>query len=152
MTQIWIVRHGEAAASWEKDPDPGLSGLGQSQAEETATALLDIVPMGTQLISSPLRRAQETAAAFANKRGDSVRVDPRFSEVRSPVPLSGRKALRPLSGTGERTSENLGSTRTLSPRLFANAAAVSCARRNGLEINCVPMGTISSNAVAVSSA
>ena len=29
MTQIWIVRHGEAAASWEKDPDPGLSALGQ---------------------------------------------------------------------------------------------------------------------------
>ena len=79
MTQIWIVRHGEAAASWENDPDPGLSQLGQSQAEETANALMDIVPMGAQLISSPLR-------------GDSVRVDPRFSEVRSPVPLSGRKA------------------------------------------------------------
>jgi hypothetical protein len=89
MTQIWIVRHGEAAASWEKDPDPGLSALGQSQAEETATALLDIVPVGTHLISSPLRRAQETAAAFAVKRGDDVRVDPRFSEVRSPVPLIG---------------------------------------------------------------
>ena len=48
--------------------------------------------MGSQLISSPLRRAQETAAAFANTRGDTARVDPRFSEVRSPVPLSGRKA------------------------------------------------------------
>ena len=92
MTQIWIVRHGEAAASWEKDPDPGLSGLGQSQAEETATALMDIVPTGAQLISSPLRRAQETAAAFASKLGGGVRVDLRFSEVRSPVPLSGRKA------------------------------------------------------------
>ena len=92
MTQIWIVRHGEAAASWEKDPDPGLSALGQSQAEETAAALMDIVPLGAQLISSPLRRAQETAAAFASKRGDDVRVDSRFSEVRSPVPLSGRKA------------------------------------------------------------
>ena len=92
MTQIWIVRHGEAAASWEKDPDPGLSGLGQLQAEETATALMDIVPASAQLISSPLRRAQETAAALASRRGDDVRVDPRFSEVRSPVPLSGRKA------------------------------------------------------------
>ena len=92
MTQIWVVRHGEATASWEKDPDPGLSGLGQSQAEETATALMDIVPVGAQLISSPLRRARETAAVFANKRGDGVRVDARFSEVRSPVPMSGRKA------------------------------------------------------------
>jgi len=64
MTQIWIVRHGEAAASWEKDPDPCLSALGQSQAEETANALMGLVPMGAQLISSPLRRAQETAAAL----------------------------------------------------------------------------------------
>jgi broad specificity phosphatase PhoE len=48
--------------------------------------------LGAHLISSPLRRAQETAAAFASKRGDAVRIDPRFSEVRSPVPLSGRKA------------------------------------------------------------
>ena len=92
MTQIWIVRHGEAAASWEKDADPGLSDLGQLQAEETADALMDIVPVGAQLISSPLRRAQETAAALANRRGEVVRVDSRFSEVRSPVPLSGRKA------------------------------------------------------------
>lgn len=92
MTQIWIVRHGEAAASWEKDPDPGLSALGQEQAERTAKALLKIVPEGATLLSSPLKRAQETAAAFAQKRGVAVTVDPRFSEVRSPVPLSGRKA------------------------------------------------------------
>ena len=39
-----------------------------------------------------LMAAALTAAAFASKRGDDVRVDPRFSEVRSPVPLSGRKA------------------------------------------------------------
>jgi len=92
MTQIWIVRHGEAAGSWDKDPDPGLSELGQSQAEETATVLMGILPAGAHLISSPLRRAQETAAALVSKCGNDVRVDPRFSEVRSPVPLSGRKA------------------------------------------------------------
>ncbi len=92
MTQIWIVRHGEAAASWEKDPDPGLSALGQDQAERTAQALLDIVPEGAILLSSPLKRAQETAAAFAEKQAADVTIDPRFSEVRSPVPLSGRKA------------------------------------------------------------
>ena len=92
MTQIWIVRHGEAAASWEKDPDPGLSLLGQEQAERTAQALSEFVPEGATLLSSPLKRAQETAAAFARKRGSEVAIDPRFSEVRSPVPLSGRKA------------------------------------------------------------
>ena len=50
------------------------------------------MPEGATLLSSPLKRAQETAAAFAQKRGVAVNVDPRFSEVRSPVPLSGRKA------------------------------------------------------------
>lgn len=91
MTQLWIVRHGEAAASWDKDPDPGLSALGWEQAEKTATELLDRIPEGACVISSPLRRAQETAEAFATKRGVSVQTDIRFSEVRSPVPLSGRK-------------------------------------------------------------
>jgi broad specificity phosphatase PhoE len=75
MTQIWIVRHGEAAASWEKDPDPGLSMLGQQQAEKTAHALLDLVPEGATLLSSPLKRAQETAAAFAQKYGAPVSVE-----------------------------------------------------------------------------
>ena len=65
MTQIWIVRHGEAAASWEKDPDPGLSALGQEQAERTARALLEIVPEDATLLSRPLKRAQQTAATFA---------------------------------------------------------------------------------------
>ena len=92
MTRIWIVRHGEAAASWEKDPDPALSALGQQQAEQTAQELLQLVPSEATLLSSPLRRAQETAAAYAKKCNADVAIDPRFTEVRSPVPLSGRKA------------------------------------------------------------
>ena len=91
MTQIWLVRHGEAAASWEKDPDPGLSALGREQAERTALMLSDVVPEHARVVSSPLLRAQQTAAAFATKRDQEVIIDLRFSEVRSPVPLSGRK-------------------------------------------------------------
>ena len=30
---IILIRHGEAAASWSKDPDPGLSDNGHEQAE-----------------------------------------------------------------------------------------------------------------------
>ena len=92
MTTLWIVRHGEAAASWEKDPDPGLSALGQQQAEATADALSHRVPPDVSLISSPLQRAQETAQALADKLDSRVvEIDSRFSEVRSPVPLSERK-------------------------------------------------------------
>ena len=92
MTTLWIVRHGEAAASWEKDPDPGLSALGQQQAEATAETLSHRVPPNVSLISSPLQRAQETAQALADKLDSRVvEIDSRFSEVRSPVPLSERK-------------------------------------------------------------
>ena len=92
MTTLWIVRHGEAAASWEEDPDPGLSALGREQAEATAEKLSHLVPRYITLISSPLQRAQETAQALADKLDTRVvKIDSRFSEVRSPVPLSERK-------------------------------------------------------------
>jgi len=36
---IFLVRHGEAAASWGESPDPGLSELGRRQAEVAAALL-----------------------------------------------------------------------------------------------------------------
>ena len=78
MTDVWIVRHGEAAASWEADPDPALSELGRSQAEATSLALLELLPNDVSIISSPLRRAQETAEALATKMGKPVAIDGRF--------------------------------------------------------------------------
>jgi len=33
---IYLVRHGEAAASWGESSDPGLSELGWQQAEDAA--------------------------------------------------------------------------------------------------------------------
>ena len=33
MTEIILVRHGEASASWQESTDPGLSELGERQAE-----------------------------------------------------------------------------------------------------------------------
>ena len=33
MTRIFMIRHGKAAAGWDGDADPGLSELGQAQAE-----------------------------------------------------------------------------------------------------------------------
>jgi broad specificity phosphatase PhoE len=37
--ELFLIRHGEASASWGESSDPGLSLLGQQQAEETAEAL-----------------------------------------------------------------------------------------------------------------
>ena len=51
------------------DPDSH-DDLGRSQAETAAISLLDLGEL--QIISSPLKRAQETAAAYAQKvQGES---------------------------------------------------------------------------------
>ena len=39
MTEIWLVRHGEAAAAFDQDTDPPLSEKGRAQAERAALAL-----------------------------------------------------------------------------------------------------------------
>ena len=40
MTDIWLVRHGEAAAGFDEDTDPALSALGREQAAQSAEHLL----------------------------------------------------------------------------------------------------------------
>ena len=89
---IYLVRHGEAAASWSESADPGLSELGWQQAETAADALALVLPAETQLISSPLQRARETAEPLARRLQADVTIDPTFREVPSPVPLAERQA------------------------------------------------------------
>ncbi|WP_439107847.1 histidine phosphatase family protein [Congregibacter sp.] len=89
---IYLVRHGEAAASWGRSPDPGLSELGHAQAKEAAAQLESQLPASdVTLISSPLQRAQETATPLASALGLSVSIDDRFREIPSPVPLAERQ-------------------------------------------------------------
>jgi broad specificity phosphatase PhoE len=87
---IYLIRHGEAAAAWGEDPDPGLSPLGRQQAQ----AVRDELEMSRELvlISSPLLRAQETAQPLAAALRSSVRIDPRFRELPSPVGMENRQA------------------------------------------------------------
>ncbi len=89
---IYLVRHGEAAASWSESADPGLSDLGWSQAEAVASELQPhLDPENLQLLSSPLQRAQETAVPLARHLGMEVALADAFREVPSPVPLSERQ-------------------------------------------------------------
>lgn len=89
---IFLVRHGEAAASWGEDPDPGLSALGRDQAGAVCEALAARLGAGTRLVSSPLRRARETADPLAARLGLPVEEDAAFREVPAPVPLPERQA------------------------------------------------------------
>lgn len=82
MAIIYIVRHGRAAASFDKDLDPGLDDLGQSQAESACRQLAGHLPL--ELVSSPLKRARETAEPLARHTGNAVHVEERVSEIPSP--------------------------------------------------------------------
>lgn len=72
-----LARHGETAANARQlllgRADPPLTALGRQQAAALAAAL----PTPYRIISSPLRRARDTAAAF----GGEVVVDERWIEM-----------------------------------------------------------------------
>lgn len=84
MTTIRLIRHGEAAASWHQNPDPGLSELGRVQAQTLADELLLAATIPTTILSSPLRRAQETAAPLACACHLSVAIVDAFREIPTP--------------------------------------------------------------------
>ena len=80
MSRLYLVRHGNASTTWEPgDFDPGLSGLGHAQAEARAEQLAGQGPL--VLLSSPLRRARETAAALERRWKTVAQVDSRLGEI-----------------------------------------------------------------------
>lgn len=88
---IYLVRHGEASASWQQSDDPGLSERGHQQAAETAKQLLTRIEPSTRLVSSPMLRARETAQPLsAALTADVTIVDP-FREIPAPVPRGKRQ-------------------------------------------------------------
>ena len=91
MTDIWLVRHGEAAAAFGEDTDPSLSDLGREQAARSAESLSRRVPGDAQLFTSPKLRAIETGARFAGLRETALDIDHRFIELPSPGELTERK-------------------------------------------------------------
>lgn len=88
---LYLVRHGEAAAKWGEHSDPGLSALGRQQAADAARELLEILPTGARLLSSPLARARETAEPLATSLEQQPLIDDRIREIPSPVPLEQRQ-------------------------------------------------------------
>ncbi|WP_371652424.1 MULTISPECIES: bifunctional RNase H/acid phosphatase [unclassified Streptomyces] len=85
-TTFVLLRHGETALTPEKrfsgsgGSDPELSAAGRRQAEQVAAAL---AARGTiqAVVSSPLRRCRETAAAVATRLGLDVRVEEGLRET-----------------------------------------------------------------------
>jgi broad specificity phosphatase PhoE len=82
MPRIILIRHGKAAAGFSEHLDPGLDATGHAQAEAMAAELSPIGPL--PLVTSPLRRTRETAAALERAWSTRARIEPRFAELPSP--------------------------------------------------------------------
>ena len=83
MPRLYLVRHGRAAAGWNTDPDPGLDDIGRRQAETTAQRLHTLGPLA--IVTSPLRRCQETAAFLATPWSMQPVISDGVAEIPSPV-------------------------------------------------------------------
>jgi probable phosphoglycerate mutase len=90
-TRFVLLRHGETALTAEKrfsgssGDDPALTDAGRRQAERAAARLAAAPASGSPavdaVVSSPARRARETAGIVAARLGLEVRTDDGFREV-----------------------------------------------------------------------
>src|ERR1051325_7599179 len=83
MARLYLVRHGRAAAGFGESADPGLDVLGREQAEAVAKELAARGPV--PILSSPLKRAQETAAPLAKLWRCEPSIEQAVSEIPSPT-------------------------------------------------------------------
>ena len=79
MARLYLVRHGQAASGWGLEIDPGLDDLGRFQAMDAAQKMAPFGPL--PIVSSPMARAQETAAPLAEIWKTRPRIDERVGEI-----------------------------------------------------------------------
>jgi broad specificity phosphatase PhoE len=82
MPKIYLIRHGRAAAGWGESDDPGLDSIGHEQAVQVSRTMQALNPM--PIVSSPMKRARETAEPLAQAWERASEIDPRFSEIPTP--------------------------------------------------------------------
>lgn len=87
---LYLIRHGRSDLEWSGTPfptargeqwDPPLSEEGRRQAELLAERLLVMELEPFAVYASPLRRARETAEAFAARAGLEVRIEEDLAEA-----------------------------------------------------------------------
>lgn len=87
---IYLIRHGEPAASWGAHPDPGLTELGTRQAFAAAEELAKLGARSA--VTSPLARSRETAAQFEKLMERHARIETGVGEVITPGGIADRSA------------------------------------------------------------
>jgi broad specificity phosphatase PhoE len=80
---LYLVRHGRASAGFAEAQDPGLDEVGRMQAEAIAQELAPLGPL--PILTSPLRRARETAAPLATLWGVQAQVEHAVAEIPTPT-------------------------------------------------------------------
>lgn len=83
MVRLYLVRHGKAAASFSEARDPELDATGAAQAEALAERLAPLGPL--PIVTSPLRRALETAKPLERRWRLTARIEPAFGEIPAPT-------------------------------------------------------------------
>jgi broad specificity phosphatase PhoE len=81
MTRLLLVRHARPASGFDAARDPGLDTVGREQADALVTRLGN---EQLRLVTSPLRRARETAAPLARHWGCPAEVSAAFGEIPTP--------------------------------------------------------------------
>jgi broad specificity phosphatase PhoE len=80
--RLYLIRHGRPSAGFADAVDPGLDSVGQEQAQAVARKLTSLGPL--PVLTSPLRRARETAAPFEMQWNVTACVESRIAEIPSP--------------------------------------------------------------------
>ena len=80
---LYLIRHGRASAGFAEAHDPALDEVGRAQAEAVAQELAPLGPL--PLITSPLRRARETAAPLEVLWRRKARIEPAMAEIPTPT-------------------------------------------------------------------
>jgi len=90
VRMIYLIRHGEPAATWSTHPNPGLTDLGARQAADAAETLARLG--AKRAITSPLQRSRETAAPFEKLMETHARIEPAVGEIITPPGVEDRGA------------------------------------------------------------
>jgi broad specificity phosphatase PhoE len=90
MALLYLIRHGEPSGTWgQADPDPGLTDLGRKQAEGAAERLQKTPPK--LIVSSPLKRARETAIPLARAMSLEPKIAEPVAEIPTPASIAFEK-------------------------------------------------------------
>ncbi len=89
MPRLYLVRHGHPEAGFGQAVDPSLDALGHRQASKVAAKLERLGPL--PILTSPLARAQQTAAPLAKLWNCPPAIVTAVGEIPTPsTALSGR--------------------------------------------------------------